>query len=71
MSPQAKSRFPHRHNLDGSYDSICTVCFITIARVRNEQELAQSETDHVCSSIRLHHFGRYPLLAGSSFDLLR
>jgi hypothetical protein len=71
MSPQAKPGFPHRYNIDGSYDSICTVCFITIAKVRNEYELAQSEADHICDSIRLHHFGRYPFLAGSGFDLLR
>jgi len=70
MSPQEKRRFPHRYNADGSYDSICTVCFITIAKARDEQELAQSEAEHVCDAVRLHQFGRYPSLAGSGFDLL-
>jgi hypothetical protein len=68
---QAKPRFPHGYNRDGSYDSICGVCFITIGRVKDAHELAQSEAGHVCSPIRLHQFGRYPLLAGTHFDLLR
>jgi len=41
-------RYPHRENKDGSYDSICTACFATIASVRNETELARHERAHVC-----------------------
>jgi hypothetical protein len=40
--------FPHRHNADGSYDSICTVCFATVATVENECELPSHESAHVC-----------------------
>ena len=36
MAFQPTRRFPHRHNKDGSYDSICISCYATIASVRNE-----------------------------------
>jgi hypothetical protein len=42
--------FPHRHNRDGSYDSICVKCFATIATERIEEMLAESEQKHVCRS---------------------
>ena len=48
MASQLTCRFPHRHNKDGSHDSICISCFATVASVRNEVELAQHEQDHVC-----------------------
>jgi hypothetical protein len=41
--------FAHRHNQDGSYDSICVKCFATIATERVEEMLAESEQKHVCS----------------------
>jgi hypothetical protein len=45
--------FPHRHNSDGSHDSICTVCLATVAQVMNETELARHEFAHVCQLINL------------------
>jgi hypothetical protein len=49
-----KARFPHRHNADGSHDSICTACFATVAKVRNEDDLAGPESAHVCEPISLY-----------------
>lgn len=43
------ARFPHRENDDGSFDSICPVCFRTIGRAQSEADLAQAEREHVCS----------------------
>jgi hypothetical protein len=40
--------FPHRHNRDGSYDSICVKCFATIATERIEEMLVESEQAHAC-----------------------
>jgi hypothetical protein len=40
--------FSHRHNRDGSHDSICVKCFATIATERIEEMLAESEQKHVC-----------------------
>ena len=42
------SGFAHRHNLDSTFDSICTGCFCTIATARTESELAEAEKEHAC-----------------------
>jgi len=41
--------YPHRHNRDHSFDSICLTCLLTIANARTEAELEQHDKDHVCS----------------------
>jgi hypothetical protein len=46
-----KPSFPHRHNSDGSHDSICTVCYVTVATSQNELELASHESVHVCQPV--------------------
>ena len=40
--------FPHRRNEDGSFDSICLKCLLTIANARIEAHLAKYEKYHVC-----------------------
>jgi len=44
----------HRRNIDGTWDSICLACFLTIARADVEANLASQEADHACVGI----FGR-------------
>jgi hypothetical protein len=58
MTHQAKLKFPHRHNVDGVIDSICRECFLTVASVSIEHELAQHEKAHVCNPVRLSQTGR-------------
>jgi hypothetical protein len=41
--------FPHRHNLDGSHDSICVNCFRTVSSTQREIELEAIEKKHVCA----------------------
>jgi hypothetical protein len=41
--------FPHRRNRDGSFDSICLKCLLTIANARTEADLAKYEKYHVCN----------------------
>jgi hypothetical protein len=41
--------FPHRRNRDGSFDSICLKCLLTISTTRNEADLAKREELHVCN----------------------
>ncbi len=53
MTAHSNANFPHRHNWDGSYDSICTTCHATVARVSKEIELAQYELTHACNPARL------------------
>jgi hypothetical protein len=40
--------FPHRRNRDGSFDSICLKCLLTIANARIEADLAAHDKYHVC-----------------------
>jgi hypothetical protein len=39
----------HRLNKNGSYDSIRTGCFATVASARNEAELDDHKRDQVCN----------------------
>jgi hypothetical protein len=41
-------QFSHWLNLDGSYDSICLGCIVTIASAQTEAELAIPESRHMC-----------------------
>jgi hypothetical protein len=45
--------FPHRHNEDGSFDSICTTCFATVATEENEAKLRLYELAHICNSLQV------------------
>jgi hypothetical protein len=54
----SKPEFPHRHNNDGTYDSICDTCFVTVARVKLEADLAAFEARHVCDPVNLYWAGQ-------------
>ncbi len=43
--------FAHRHNLDGTWDSICTKCFLTVATEWAEDRLLMHERRHDCDSL--------------------
>ena len=51
------SRFTHRRNDDGSFDSICWVCFAAVVRAKPESELPGYEKDHNCESVALSEEG--------------
>jgi hypothetical protein len=44
--PCRVQRFPHRRNRDGSYESICTLCFANVASSETEEELGEAEAKH-------------------------
>jgi hypothetical protein len=46
-SPE-RLKFAHRPNADGTIDSICPRCFLTIATATKEADLLQSEMGHDC-----------------------
>lgn len=48
-----ESKYPHRLNRDGSFDSICPRCFTTIHSSIREEELHQYEEVHTCESLRI------------------
>jgi len=53
----AKPGFPHRHNNDGTYDSICDTCYSTIAKANVEAELIYHEARHVCDPKSIFRVG--------------
>jgi hypothetical protein len=42
------SPFVLRRNADGSFDSICLNCYMTVAKAKNEGELRETEMFHYC-----------------------
>jgi hypothetical protein len=61
MVHQYRPNFPHRFNADGTFDSICTLCHLTVASVQIEAELVRYEQRHKCNPIRLYQLTEYPL----------
>ena len=48
MAAPAIIFFPHRNNRDGSFDSICTKCFATVASAQTDAALAVYDKKHIC-----------------------
>ena len=61
MFQQFRPNFPHRLNADGSYNSICTLCRITVATAKAEKELAPHEQNHKCNPLRLYQLSEFRL----------
>jgi len=59
MLQQDRPNFPHRLNADGSYNSICTLCRLTVATANPESELAHHEQNHKCRPIRLDQLSEF------------
>ncbi len=55
-SLKERMKYAHRINEDGSLDSICPRCFITIANSTWEADLERMETAHICDPEWLSHF---------------
>ena len=56
MSSSAIDKFTHRQNEDGTFDSICLSCFLTVANAGSELQLEIFERRHVCDEMMLRHF---------------
>lgn len=53
----AESRkFAHRSNLDGTMDSICWQCIVTVATVYDEGEFLRYEQHHICDPVLVERF---------------
>ena len=57
--PAACFEFSHRMNKDGTTDSICPRCFITVGRSTWEAELDRMEAAHTCDPVRLASFTQH------------
>lgn len=51
-----KSRFVRRVNNDGTTDSICCNCFVTVATAKRGFELDFPERRHVCDPMLLEYW---------------
>jgi hypothetical protein len=65
MDFHATPRYAHRPNKGGSFDSICTACFATVASVRDEADLTRYERVHVCNPFWSHTVGKCPVVSNS------
>jgi hypothetical protein len=48
MTTSLRTKFAHRENRDGTFDSICRACFLTVATSRSEADLIGFERGHFC-----------------------
>ena len=48
--------FVRRSNLNGTVDSICTKCYVTVATATWEADLDLAEPRHKCDSWRLEYY---------------
>jgi hypothetical protein len=55
--------FVHRFNQNGTHDSICRGCFVTVASLGDEAELVRHERDHLCGPMPLNQVREDPSLA--------
>ena len=46
METSSTAAFRHRQNQDGTWDSICLRCFLTVVTVSREADLAKAEKSH-------------------------
>lgn len=58
MSQAALATFPHRRNRDGTFDSICPRCFVTVSSKYTEVELQEAESSHNCQGFELAQMWR-------------
>ena len=48
---KAPGQYAHRRNDDETFDSICKLCSLTVARAYREIDLFQLELRHVCQPV--------------------
>jgi hypothetical protein len=51
--PPVLPAFTHRDNKDGTTDSFCRNCFLTVCTSMWEADLERAENDHACDPVEL------------------
>jgi hypothetical protein len=59
MQDRSVRHFHHRHNRDGTHDSICPACFMTVASTSQESALPRHEGTHKCDPVQLYQVSQY------------
>ena len=54
----SQEKFPHRHNSNGTHDSICRECLTTVATVLRETDLSGFEFRHLCDPVRVYRLSQ-------------
>ena len=49
-------KFAHRFTPEGTVESICPRCFVTVASAINEADLVVKEEQHVCDPVLVAHY---------------
>ena len=52
-------RFHHRRNGNGTHDSICCECYLTVASASGELELAEYERAPACDPVQLYQVSQF------------
>ena len=50
MNSGESDEFVHRQNQDGTFDSICLSCYLTVSSAPNESALVDDEAKHSCTT---------------------
>lgn len=66
----SENNFKRRHNQDGSYDSLCPLCFRTIGTRLRQEELDQDERIHICDEADLMWKSRKKNVASDPTDTM-
>ncbi|MGB6692249.1 MAG: hypothetical protein WBE76_30770 [Terracidiphilus sp.] len=56
MPSSEQLKFAHRFIPDGTVDSICPRCFVTVGPAANETDLVPKEEQHVCDPFLVAHY---------------
>jgi hypothetical protein len=56
MTQTFTARFEHRVNDDGTIDSICRECFVTVATAISKPELEREEREHNCAHLPIDRY---------------
>ena len=46
-------QFPHVHNRDNTWDSVCSRCLMALGTANSEEELLELEEEHDCKGFNL------------------
>ena len=57
MSNKFGNSFHHRHNRNGTHDSICSCCYMTVATATGESDVHPFEDAHICDPVRHYQVG--------------
>lgn len=62
--------FPHRANVDGTFDAICPNCLKTVSSAPTESLLGPEERNHACNPIEVEYlWGAKPFYAREQAQL--